>query len=120
MPARPDTTALVLTGGGARAAYQIGVLKAMRELLPEPKNNPFPILCGTSAGAINAAVIATRADDFGDAVERLLAVWQNFYAGQVYRADPAGIGLTAARWLLALTLGWLTRSSPRSLLDNAP
>lgn len=120
MPTGRDTTALVLTGGGARAGYQIGVLKAIRELLPDPKTNPFPILCGTSAGAINAAVLASRADDFGDAVERLLRVWQGFHAEHVYRADAAGIGLTAARWLGALSLGWLVRSAPRSLLDNAP
>ena len=49
---------LILTGGGARAAYQIGVLKAVRELLPMPEENPFSILCGTSAGAINAALLA--------------------------------------------------------------
>ena len=60
---------LVLTGGGARAAYQVGVLKAVRELLPLPEKNPFPIVCGTSAGAINAATLAVFADDFGTAVD---------------------------------------------------
>ncbi len=56
--AEAGKTALILTGGGARAAYQVGVLKAIRSLLPEPGRNPFPILCGTSAGAINAALLA--------------------------------------------------------------
>ena len=55
---------LVLTGGGARAAYQVGVIKAVRDILQRPARNPFPILCGTSAGAINAACLAAFADDF--------------------------------------------------------
>ncbi len=113
-------TALILTGGGARAGYQVGVLKAIRELLPEPRRNPFPIICGTSAGAINAASMAVWADDFDTGVEHLLRVWENFRAHQVYRADPAGIGIAGARWLSALAVGWLTRRAPRSLLDNSP
>lgn len=113
-------TALILTGGGARAGYQIGVLKAIRELLREPRRNPFPILCGTSAGALNAASLAAAADDFGAGVDGLVRVWENFSAHQVYRADPAGIGLSGARWLSTLALGWLTRRAPRSLLDNVP
>jgi NTE family protein len=112
--------ALVLTGGGARAGYQVGVLKAIRELLPEPRRNPFPILCGTSAGALNAATLAASAEDFGAAVDGLLAVWENFSAHQVYRADAAGIGISGARWLSTLALGWLTHRAPRSLLDNSP
>ena len=79
-------TALILTGGGARAGYQVGVLKAIRELLPEPRRNPFPILCGTSAGALNAASMAAAAEDFGAGVDNLLNIWENFSAEQVYRA----------------------------------
>lgn len=120
MPARTSRTALILTGGGARAAYQVGVLKAVKEILPDPSRNPFPILCGTSAGAINAATLATWAEDFGAGVDHLNEVWANFRAGDVYRADPVGIGITGARWLTALAVGWLTHRSPRSLLDNAP
>ncbi len=67
---------LVLTGGGARAAYQVGVVKAVRDILGNPVNNPFPILCGTSAGAINAATLAVFADDFTRAVGKLLEVWR--------------------------------------------
>ena len=70
-PGRPRA-GLVLTGGGARAAYQVGVIKAVREILGNPVKNPFPILCGTSAGAINAATLAAYADDFNGSVERLL------------------------------------------------
>lgn len=113
-------TALILTGGGARAAYQVGVLAAIREMLPDPKRNPFPILCGTSAGAINAASLATTAEDFGAGVLALLEIWRNFHAGDVYRADAFGIGATGARWLGALLGGWLVKRGPRSLLDNAP
>lgn len=112
--------ALVLTGGGARAGYQVGVLKAIREMLPEPRRNPFPILCGTSAGALNAATLAASAEDFGAAVEGLLTVWENFRAHHVYRADAVGIGVSGARWLSTLALGWLTHRAPRSLLDNSP
>ncbi|MGE5468913.1 MAG: patatin-like phospholipase family protein [Ignavibacteria bacterium] len=113
-------TALILTGGGARAAYQVGVLKAVRELLPDPRRNPFPVLCGTSAGAINAAAMATWAEDFGAGVQQLEAIWSGFRAGDVYRADPAGIAAAGARWLGTLAFGWITRRSPRSLLDNTP
>lgn len=113
-------TALILTGGGARAAYQVGVLKAIRELLPDARRNPFPILCGTSAGAINAASLAVAAEDFGAGVEQLVDIWQNFRAGDVYRADPLGIGVSGARWLSTLALGWITHHAPRSLLDNSP
>src|SRR5207342_3901313 len=112
--------ALVLSGGGARAAYQVGVLRAVSELLPDPRRNPFPILCGTSAGSLNAAALACLAEDFGKGVAKLDQVWGNFHAGQVYRADPLGICLSGARWLSALMFGWLGRHPPRSLLDNAP
>ncbi|NJD34748.1 MAG: patatin-like phospholipase family protein [Betaproteobacteria bacterium] len=113
-------TALILTGGGARAGYQVGVLKAIRELLPQTQRNPFPILCGTSAGALNAASLAVSAEDFGRGVDGLVDVWRNFSAHQVYRADPVGIGISGARWISTLALGWVTRRAPRSLLDNSP
>ncbi len=114
------STALLLTGGGARAAYQVGVLAFIRDLLPEPHLNPFPILCGTSAGAINTASLATMADDFGFAVTRLQAIWANFHAHQVYRADTLGISWSGARWLGTLMGGWMLKKVPRSLLDNTP
>ncbi|WP_300453772.1 patatin-like phospholipase family protein [Accumulibacter sp.] len=111
-----NRTALVLGGGGARAAYQAGVLLAVRELLGGPTRNPFPILCGTSAGAVNAATLACHAHNFSAAVEALADVWRNMHAGQIYRADPLGMGLAGFRWLL----GWAVKRSPRSLLDNEP
>ena len=115
--ARPRA-GLVLTGGGARAAYQVGVLKAVRDLLGNPVKNPFPILCGTSAGAINAASLAVSADDFTQAVARLLEVWENMRCERVYRTDFVSMARRGARWLLAMTL--VSRGNPVSLLDNAP
>lgn len=118
--AKAPKTALVLTGGGARAAYQVGVLLAVAKLSTNRRKNPFPILCGTSAGAINAAGIACLADNFGKAVSVLASFWRNMHAGDIYRADPLGIGVSGAHWMTMLTLGWLIRSRPRSLLDNSP
>ncbi len=112
--------ALVLTGGGARAAYQVGVLRALTHILPRGHPNPFPIVCGTSAGAINAAALASSATDFHKAVRQLLLVWRNFHAGQVYRADAAGVLATGLRWLTALLLGGLGQQNPVALLDNSP
>ncbi|WP_183441399.1 patatin-like phospholipase family protein [Pseudoduganella violacea] len=121
-------TGLILTGGGARAAYQVGVLQAISEILWEegwpPARNPFQIICGTSAGAINATALACRADNFGEGVQKLLDVWSNIEVSQVYRADSLGVIRSGARWLSLLSFGWLLRkwraSPPNSLLDNTP
>jgi NTE family protein len=121
MPNRsPPKTALILAGGGARAAYQVGVLSAVRELLPDPRHNPFPIICAASTGAINAAFLATCAKDFGDGVNRLREIWENLHAGDVYRADPFAVAGSGARWLAALAFSWFGDKNPRSLLDNTP
>ena len=122
------TTGLVLTGGGARAAYQVGVLKALAQIRRDcglgKDINPFPVITGTSAGAINAAALACRADDFDGAVHGLCEVWANFRAEQVYRADSLGVIRSGARWLTMMSIGWLIarwrRARPRSLLDNSP
>ena len=92
-----DKAALVLTGGGARAAYQVGVLGALRELWGHREGNPFPILCGTSAGAINAVALATYAHDFSLAVRKVAWIWRHFHVDQVYRADAASLLATGAR-----------------------
>jgi NTE family protein len=109
---------LVLTGGGARAAYQVGVVKGVRDLLGSPKANPFPILTGTSAGAINAATLAVFADDFTRGVGNLLEVWENMRCEHIYLTDPLSIARSGAKWLSAMML--LSRHNPVSLLDNAP
>ena len=121
------TTGLVLTGGGARAAYQVGVLKAIAQIRREAAagtGNPFPVITGTSAGALNAAALACRADDFDAAVAGLAEVWENFRAEQVYRSDSIGVIRTGARWLTMMSVGWVIarwrRARPRSLLDNEP
>lgn len=121
-------TALFLTGGGARAAYQVGVLQAIYSLLSEAGwpagKNPFDIVCGTSAGAINATAYACRADDVEHSISHLLNVWRSLQVEQVYRADSIGVIRSGARWLSLLSFGWLLRqwhaSPPNSLLDNSP
>ena len=106
-------TGLILTGGGARAAYQVGVLQAISQILWDagwrPARNPFDIICGTSAGANNAVALACRADNFGEGVQKLLEVWENFTVEQVYRADSLGVLRSGARWLSLLSFGWLLR-----------
>ncbi len=111
---------LILTGGGARAAYQVGVLQAICELMPPDVRAPFQIICGTSAGGINAAAIAVNASDFRYGVRRLVEVWSNFRAHDVYRADLWGALYNTARWSLALLTGGVFLRRPVSLLDNAP
>jgi NTE family protein len=119
--ARPKI-ALILTGGGARAAYQVGVLRALSELSPKGAPTPFSIICGTSAGSVNATVLAVDAGNFRYAVRRLMTVWKNFHVDHVYRADVFGAFRNSARWLFAtLTRGrQLISTKPISLLDNAP
>jgi NTE family protein len=112
--------ALVLSGGGARAAYQVGVLQAIRELLPDAITNPFPIICGTSAGGVNAGSLACNADNFTNAVDDLLEVWRNFDPGHVYRADFPGVIANSGRWLFGFFFGAFLKSRRISLLDNRP
>jgi len=116
-PSRPRA-GLVLTGGGARAAYQVGVVKAVRDVLGNPARNPFPILCGTSAGAINIATLAAYADDFTQATSKLLEVWEQMRCAKIYRTDSWSIAKSGARWLSSLML--ISRHNPVSLLDNTP
>ena len=111
---------LILTGGGARAAYQIGVLQAIAEFMPADVRTPFPIICGTSAGAINAATIAAHASDFRAGVEVLKSFWENFRAEHVYRADVWGVLSNSARWMLALLTSGKSVRRPVSLLDSTP
>jgi NTE family protein len=111
---------LVLPGGGARAAYQVGVLRALADLLPARSANPFPVVTGTSAGAVNATAIAVHADRFRVAVGNLERVWRNFQVEQVFRADTASMLRSGLHWLLAMMSGGWLLPPPRSLLDNSP
>jgi NTE family protein len=122
-----STTGLILTGGGARAAYQVGVLSAVHRIRREagaPPGNPYPVLAGTSAGALNAAALATDADDPDAGIAKLVRVWENMHVEQVYRTDSFGVIRSGARWLTMMSMGWaiarLRRQRPRSLLDNSP
>jgi NTE family protein len=113
-------TGLVLPGGGARAAYQVGVLKAIARMMPPKSPTPFSVISGTSAGAINAASLAAHADRFRGAVRALEAVWTNFTSDQVYGTSPREMLRSSLHWLAALTLGGLRVFNPPSLLNNAP
>ncbi len=121
-------TGLVLTGGGARAAYQVGVLDGVSSILQEagwqPGRNPYDIICGTSAGAINATALACHADNFDEGLQMVLRVWEHFTAEQVYRVDSLGVLRSGAKWLSLMSFGWLLRKwkahPPNSLLDNTP
>jgi len=111
-------TGLVLSGGGARAAYQVGVLRGIADIMPEDVRNPFGIICGTSAGAINATALATHADDFRNAVYVIENVWKTFSPDRVYRTDLMGV----LGCLMRLGLSFIMPNSKTSvsLLDNSP
>lgn len=111
---------LVLPGGGARGAYQVGVLKAIAEILPRRSPNPFRVISGTSAGAISSAVVASQARVFRHAVADLERVWGHFRSSHVFRADSLTMLKSSAHWTAALIFGGLGVANPKSLLDNSP
>jgi NTE family protein len=115
-----DRDALVLSGGGARGAYQVGVLKAIAEWLPPDAPCPFEVLVGTSAGAINAAAVAARAQSLREAVESLEAVWSSFRVQQVVRADALEMLRSGLHWMVSLLTAGHLVSPPRSLFDTGP
>ena len=117
--AHRPTVGLVLTGGGARSAYQVGVLLALAELLPRARN-PFQVIVGTSAGAVAASVLAAEAHRWRRAVAGLERVWANFRSEQVFHVDAPHLLRAGAHWVLALMSGGLVLSPPKSLLDNTP
>jgi NTE family protein len=118
----------MLSGGGARAAYQVGVLEAIADIRlacgASAEPNPFPIITGTSAGAINASALACGSDDFDTTVRMIAHTWRHFHAEDVYRADHLSMLRSGAKWMTLLSAGWLLakwrRIKPRSLLDNSP
>ncbi|MNJ35937.1 patatin-like phospholipase family protein [Pseudomonas alkylphenolica] len=118
MSARP-ITGLILSGGGARAAYQVGVLAGIADLLPPGAANPFPVIVGTSAGAINAVTLASGATHFADAIRRLTSFWQGFRSHQVLRSDWPGVIRQASRFVGHSLLG-LGSPVPVALLDSSP
>jgi len=116
---RTERTGVILPGGGARGAYQAGVLKALAEIT-RGQGNPFPIICGVSAGAINAAVLASHAHEFDVGVERLEHFWSTMYCERIYRTDGWSVFCSALQWAFSLALGGRIVKNPRSLLDNRP
>ncbi len=113
-------TGLVLTGGGARAAYQVGALRALAEIVG-PGPMPFDVLAGISAGAINSVALATGADDFPGQVEQLRAVWSRLTPDRIYRTGALKLASIGSRWLRDLSAGGLVgKSGINYLLDSAP
>jgi NTE family protein len=115
---RVTRAGLILTGGGARAAYQVGVLKALAEMHPSPEW-PFPIIVGTSAGAVSAAILASNVTRWHQSVSEIEGVWANFHVAQVFRSDAIAMLKGGARWLGSLVTGGMM-GPPKSLLDNSP
>ena len=105
-------TALILSGGGARGAYQVGVLKGLAEILPEKKKTPFQILSGVSAGAINCAKLATDINHFGNAVEKLIYLWSKISSEQVFKTDFLSLN--------KFSLGLFGEKKLNSLLETSP
>jgi NTE family protein len=112
---------LVLTGGGARGAYQAGVLRGIADRVPRGAPTPFRILTGVSAGAINSTFVASFADDFRRATDALWQTWAELEVEQVFRTDLSSISALAVRWARDLALGGaLGASTSTHLLDTQP
>lgn len=116
---RPET-ALVLSGGGARAAYQVGALRGIAMALDKDSPNPFHIISGTSAGAMNAVGLATHAHKFRTGVKMLEYVWRNMSSQTVYKLDSVGLVSSASNWVFSVLANRKKAGTPTSLLDNSP
>jgi NTE family protein len=113
---------LVLTAGGARGAYQAGVLKRIAELPSlRRRPQPFEIIAGASAGAINGAILGARSESFGDAADEVARVWSELSVARVFRTDLPALALGGASLLRDFTLGsvfgW---TGTYGLLDTSP
>jgi NTE family protein len=112
-------TGLILSGGGSRAAYQVGVLRAVANLLPKGSQNPFQIIAGTSAGALNAVAIATQAQRLRTGVRLLEHIWKNISSDQVY-TPYAGNLITSATGIMWSVFNGTKPGSAVALLNNDP
>jgi len=115
-----SNSALVLTGGGARAAYQVGVLSAIAKFIPRNHGIPFPILSGTSAGAINTTALGCYASCFNLGVKKLEWIWKNLDTAKIYHNDTKGVFGHIGKGMLASFQADYANKLPRSLLNNAP
>jgi len=113
-------TALLLTGGGARAAYQVGVLKAIAQQYPRSSKLPFQIICGTSAGAMNGAAMACYASCFHLGVKKLEWIWRNFHTSQVYYSDYPRLFRQLLRGIFSAFQADYANKHAVSLFDNKP
>jgi NTE family protein len=113
---------LVLTAGGARGAYQAGVLKRLGELPSlRDRPSPFPIIAGASAGAINGSLLAARGARFGEATREIARVWSKLSVGDVFHSDLCSLARTGAGLAVDFALGSLLgRTRTHGLLDTAP
>jgi NTE family protein len=135
----PQLTGLVLTGGGARAAYQVGVIQALNHILGQPTISPFQVICGASAGAINATMLASGNHNFSQSSDQLAELWQQLTIEQVYKTHTLDLLKSSLTWVGGLSLGkvlqypWVQKitkqlysrrhsesTRPRSLLNNRP
>lgn len=112
--------ALILTGGGARAAYQVGVLSAISKFSPRHHPVPFPIICGTSAGAINATALACYASCFQLGVKKLEWVWNSLKTDRIYHSDPLRVSSHIISGILGSFQADYANKTARSLLNNTP
>ncbi len=113
-------TALVLSGGGARGAYQVGTLKALAHIQPDGGANPFGIICGTSAGAINASLLACESDHYGHAINRLEALWQNLQSDRIHKVGYSQLLKSTLRLFSSFFREGISSGAPAALLDNEP
>ncbi|MEZ5660072.1 MAG: patatin-like phospholipase family protein [Burkholderiaceae bacterium] len=118
-PSAASGFGLLLTGGGARTAYQAGVLRAITEIHPGFQF-PYGVISGTSAGSINAAFIAARAAQWPQAAQDLCDVWRELRAEDVFSTEMLDWYMRGARWISWLALPRLVRRQPESILDNTP
>lgn len=111
---------LVLTGGGARASYQVGVLQAIAEITGA-QQSPFSVMTGVSAGAINASYLMSRADQFGTATKGLWDLWMNLSSEKVYRTDATSIASLGSKWLGTVGMGGVFgQKKANHLLNTQP
>lgn len=111
---------LLLSGGGARGAYQVGVLKAIATFYPRNHSIPFPVLCGTSAGAMNSTALGCYASSFHLGVKKLDWIWRNMRTNHIYRSDLGHVSHHMFNNMTKWMRSDLYRNRATSLLDNSP
>lgn len=119
---RTRKTGLVLSGGGARGAYQAGVLRAIAQVAEESKlPRPIPVITGVSAGAINAAYLASESDSLMGACDHMATLWRSLRPNDVFKTDALTAGRSGVKLALDAALGaFYSRKLARSLLDTSP